>query len=202
MNDCNYCDESFTSEDDYVSHLAGNHDGELSRVDKRRVEQLDTSPTPDSIDFRSVATGGVIVVAILITIGLVVFNPTQGPAQSGDAEVTPTSLGASHIHGPISVEIQDEQLDFSEPVFQLQDDFFHFEGGNGDRWHIHGNRVTLEYALQSLDIDVTADSVTYDGTTYNDSSAEYNVTVTVNGDTITPSEYILTDGDAIQVTVQ
>lgn len=202
MHECNYCDESFKSEDDYVSHLAGNHDGELSRVDKRRVEQLDTSVTPDSLDFRSVATAGVIIVAILITIGLVVFNPTQGPSQSGDTEVVPTSLGASHSHGGITVDILGEELDFSQPSYQLQDDFFHFEGGIGDEWHIHGNRVTLEYALQSLDIEVTSDSVVYDGTTYNNSSTEYDVNVTVNGEPVEPEQYLVKNGDFIRVSVQ
>lgn len=39
MPDCSYCDASFEDDAAYVDHLADAHESELSRIDRRRVEQ-------------------------------------------------------------------------------------------------------------------------------------------------------------------
>lgn len=83
-----------------------------------------------------------------------------------------------------------DRVDLSQRRYQLQDRYFHLEAGNGRIWHLHGERVTLAYAMDTLGISVTDDSVTYQGTTYEEGSA-YDVTVTVGGQDVTPSEYIL-----------
>jgi hypothetical protein len=42
MEDCDYCEESFDDEPAYLDHLAAEHEGELGRIDRRRVQQRTT----------------------------------------------------------------------------------------------------------------------------------------------------------------
>ena len=39
MTECDYCGESFDSEDAYLNHLQAEHRDELGRIDQKRVEQ-------------------------------------------------------------------------------------------------------------------------------------------------------------------
>lgn len=107
-----------------------------------------------------------------------------------------------HTHGSITVTIAGERIDFSRDTYQLQDNYFHFEHGNGDRWHVHGKDVTLQYAMDTLNIHVTNETVTYQGTTYRDSNPGTTVTVEVNGEPVNPRTYVLQDGDRVQINVE
>lgn len=62
--------------------------------------------------------------------------------------------------------------------------------------------VTLGYTMTTLGIDVTNSTVTYQGTTYRDSAPNTTVTVTVNGQPVTPSEYVLQQGDRVKIVVE
>jgi hypothetical protein len=54
--------------------------------------------------------------------------------------------------------------------------------------------------MESLGFDVTRDSFTYQGTSYDDGS-EYDVSVTLNGQSVAPS-YVLQEDDRVVVTVE
>lgn len=113
------------------------------------------------------------------------------------------SADQQHIHGPITFEVEGEEVDFSEDRYQTNHQLFHFEGGSGNPWHAHSWSITLKWAMDSLDgINVSEDSVTYDGTTYDGSDSDTTVTVEVNGEEVTPSEYYLKDGDRVNVVVE
>ncbi|QLG29733.1 hypothetical protein HUG10_19195 (plasmid) [Halorarum halophilum] len=108
-----------------------------------------------------------------------------------------------HIHGPITFEVEGEELDFSEDRYQTNHQLFHFEGGHAEPWHAHSWSMTLEWAMNSLDgINVTENSVTYDGTTYDGSDSDTTVTIEVNGESVDPSEYYLKDGDNVNIVVE
>ena len=89
---------------------------------------------------------------------------------------------------------------------------FDFEGGDGQVWHGHAQRVTLEWAMSSLGIEVTTNAVTFEGTTYRDSDPQYAVSVTVNGEPVDPGAYVLQgapeaqnagrEGDRIRIVVE
>jgi hypothetical protein len=186
MPDCDYCEESFGSESAYLKHLKAEHRGELGPIDKRRIGDAgdDESTLADAAG--PIALGANIVFAAAI-IGYLVFFSGSGSATE------PHNLRGVHAHGTINMSVLGEQVDFSQSEYQRprENRYFHFEGGNGRIWHLHGEGVTLEYAMATLDIGVTDDSVTFQGTTYNDSSAEYDVTVTVGGEDVDPSTYVL-----------
>jgi sulfur carrier protein ThiS len=198
MPDCSYCTQSFDTEDAYRDHLAETHTDEMGRIDRRRV-----SDRLDSEEQR--LSAGLIVGAILgvLLIGGGAYVLFTGGTGSGGATASggqPSALGSIHIHGSMVMTVDGERIDFSKEKYQVQDRYFHFEGGNGDRWHVHGKGVTLQYGMQTLGINVTNNSVTFNGTTYRDGNPNTSVTVAVNGEPVNPATYVLKDGDSIRIT--
>jgi hypothetical protein len=197
MPDCSYCGESFDDDHAHLVHLHEEHQGELGTIDRRRVEE-ELDPEDDA-EFPTgpVVLGIVLAVAVAI-VGYVIFvaggsNAGESGTVNGiDVAQMPDEVSQSaHGHGHINVTIDGQELDFSQQQYQLEADPFHFEGGDGRVWHTHAPGVTLEYAMATLGIDVSQDSVTFEDTTYRDSDPDTNVTVTVNGTPVDPAEYEL-----------
>ena len=215
MPDCRYCGREFDAESDHLDHLGDEHAGELSPIDRRRLESAadagDRSRTP-------LVLAGIVLVlglGVMAGAGYVLLDggssadasasSADGGASASPGNVdavarTPTGVGSVHDHGTIEMRVMGQSVDFSRSQYQLQADPFHFENNNGNRWHVHAQSVTLEYAMGTLDIGVTNDSVTYQGTTYRDGT-NTTVTVAVNGKSVTPSEYVLQDGDRVRIIV-
>jgi len=139
-------------------------------------------------------------------------DPTEATLDDGDSvwvyvstpstDVQPPGAylpeATDHQHGSIEVVVDGEPLNLSRERFQEQNRYFHLEGGDGDTWHAHTYNATYGWALGTLGVDVTADSVTYDNTTYTDGDGA-TVKVLVNGHAVDPESYRLKDGDAIRV---
>lgn len=195
MEQCDYCGAEFESEDAYLAHLAGEHEGELSAIDRRRA----ASVSDDDGEF---PTGPVVIVLVVaFSLALVVY-------------VT-MFLGGSqqpvHQHGLIEITIEGERIDLSRSEYQLQADRFHLEAGNGRMWHTHASGVTLGDALATLGVQVDGSTLTFQGTTYRDGDQGTNVSVTVNGESVDPDSYVLQgvqdesraeQGDHVRVVVE
>jgi len=70
------------------------------------------------------------------------------------------------------------------------------------RWHVENDSTTLAAALGELGVEATADSLAYDGETYNESTNGTTVAYRVDGTVVEdPSEYQLEDGDEVHVLV-
>lgn len=201
--ECGHCGREFDDEEAYLHHLQDEHGDDLGPIERRRVAAL------ESDDGRSVAVYAGIV-GVALAFGLLAYllfsaggglGGTDGTGASADAATTPHDVWSVHYHGTITVEIGGEELDFSRSRFQMQADPFHFENGEGDRWHGHARDVTLEYAMGTLGIEVSEDEVTYDGTTYRDGEGA-RVVVEVNGEPVTPAEYVLEEGDEIRIVAE
>lgn len=182
MEECDYCGSNFPDEAAYLRHLRDAHYEELGRIDRRRVDALgsdgfDVDPGP---------------IAILLIVGLaagIIAYVVFFMGGSAGAPAAQTPYGQAHEHGTMEVVVLGEQVDFSASRYQVQDSDFHFENGDGRVWHTHARGVTIEYALGTLGIGITADSVTVDGTTYEE--PEYEVRITVNGEPVDPTTYVL-----------
>lgn len=108
-----------------------------------------------------------------------------------------------HVHGDISMTVAGESVDFTRDKYQNPSHaaYFHFEGGE-PHWHSHSWSVSLAYAMNTLPgINITADSVTYNNTTYDRSDPGTSITISVNGEPVDPSTYLLKDGDDVTITV-
>jgi hypothetical protein len=224
MPDCNYCGEAFDGETAHLRHLRDEHGGELGAIDRRRVEEGLEEGDDGGPATGPVVLGIVILAAVLVVVYVVVFvggggeSPATETAAEGDAgeaslaEVaqTPGTMGSAHEHGTIEVVIDGQRLDFSRQEYQLQADRFHFEGGEGRVWHKHATGVTLEWAMATLDIGVSEDTVVFEGTVYRDSDPGTNVTVEVNGEPVNPQTYVLDGvdtanadrGDSVRIVVE
>lgn len=184
MPDCEYCGAHFDDDAALLDHLGDDHADELGPIDRRRVRS-------NAGEGRSLPTGplvlaGVVLVALAVIVYVTLFMGGNGPAGGGLGPV-----GSAHEHGSIEMRIMGERVDFSQPRYQVQADRFHFEERNGRIWHTHARGVTLAWAMRTLDINVTADSVTYRGTTYQDSDPDTEVIVEVNGEPVDPTTYVL-----------
>jgi len=196
MPECRYCGETFETEDAELAHLEAEHADELGRIDRRRLG--------DDGGGSGVSGGpvvvGLVVVLVAVVAGYVAFVAGDG----GDAAAAPSDVGSVHYHGTIEVVIEGEPVDFSRAEYQYRStnvDAFHFEGGDGSRWHVHARGVTLEWAMSSLGIEVTEGSVTFGGETHRDGEGA-SVTVAVSGSPVDPSGYVLQEGDHIRVVVE
>jgi len=197
VHSCDYCDATFDDEDDYLAHLAAAHDGELGAVDRRRVAQA-VDDTDGGRATGAFVLGAILAVAVVAGGGVILLSTGGGD----DSPTQPSDVGSAHYHGTIEVVIDGRQLDFSQREYQLRADAFHFEGGDGERWHVHARGVTLEYALSTLGIDTNGSQLSFGGTTYRDGDSATTVAVTVNGDSVTPSDYRLRADDRVQVVVE
>lgn len=199
MPDCDYCGESFGGEDAYLDHLAAEHADELGPIDRRKVEGRGGAGSW----LANIPTGPVVLVFVIgVVVALIAYVTFfVGGSSSGPGSGEPYNLRSVHYHGPINVTVMGDRVDFSQDKYQHQAPAFHFEGGNGDRWHVHAQGVTLKWAMESLGFEVTGTSFTYQGTTYRDSDSNVNVSVTVNGQSVDPSNHVLAEGDNIRIIV-
>ncbi|WP_267640897.1 EGFR-like transmembrane domain-containing protein [Haloarchaeobius amylolyticus] len=201
MYDCDHCGGSFDEEAAYLRHLRDEHHDELGRIERRRVDGLDDGGGPPT---STIALGVAGVLFALIVGGLLVSlgsgNSSAGAATTfvDDSVRQPASLGTVHEHGPMTVTVDGRSLDFSQNKYQLQDDFFHYENGDGSTWHVHGQGVTLEYALESLGMGVTQNGFAFGDEVYRASEGS-TVVYEVNGQPVDPERYVLQDGDRVRV---
>lgn len=203
MPECDYCGEAFDDEAAHLQHLRDAHAGELSRIDQRRVADLD-GDGDGGLPTGPLVLAGVILIALAVVVYVTVFVGGGGPGP----------LGSAHGHGTMEMVVMGGQVDFSQPQYQVAHRKFHFERMNGEPngtvWHTHAEGITLAWAMQTLDIDVTADTVTYRGTTYRDGDSNTEVQVTVNGEPVDPSNYVLKgasvenleEGDHVRIVVR
>jgi hypothetical protein len=201
MESCGHCDETFEDEDAYLSHLAAEHEADLTALERRKVEATNTSVSK-SLSDRMPSGGFLVLLVIILFSAALVALVSFGLGGSSSAEQTPTGVGSVHYHGAIDVVIEGERIDFSQSQYQLQADAFHFEAGNGERWHVHAQGVTFQWAMQSLGINVTRNTVTINGETYRDSDPGTSVSVTIDGNSVDPASYVLREGDTIEIVVE
>ncbi|WP_115863469.1 hypothetical protein [Halorussus litoreus] len=198
VENCDHCDAEFGDEEAYLRHLRDEHGDDLGPIEQRRVAGLGDEGGGGVVAYAA-AVGALALVGLL---AYVLFfsggGASGGPGGGGDG---PSAIGSVHYHGTIDVSIGGQQIDFSQPRFQVRNtgnNAFHFENGNGTHWHGHAQDVTLAYAMGTLDIEVTDETVTYDGTTYGDDSGERAI-VEVNGESVDPASYVLQKGDHVRI---
>jgi len=223
MEECDHCGDTFDDEDAYLAHLAAEHRDELGRIEEKRVENHEAEQDGGRTQlYVSIAAVTVIAALAAFAFGTVfagggggdsTIDPAAqnaqspmatggdvpGPAQ--DQVALPQSPGAVHEHGPMTVEIDGQRLDFTRNRFQLQDDYFHFEPGDlpDNYYHLHAQRITLEYGLETLGIGVTNGTLSYNGTVYDDAAPDQRVVYRVNGEEVNPELYKLSEGDEVTV---
>lgn len=218
MQECDYCGATHDSERAHLKHLKSEHRSELGPIDKRRVGDV-------SVDDGGVPTGpialGVVILASLAVVGFVVFAGGNGGG-GGDAAADgePYNVGQVHDHGTMEAVIDGEELFFEDEEFVELDQAFHFHAGYYDRYgeqiyHLHAQGVTIQYALETLGIEVNDDGTVLEfrDETYDDGDADTSIEITVDGEAVDPGEYVLSgvgpesqaaegEGDDLRIVVE
>jgi hypothetical protein len=68
-------------------------------------------------------------------------------------------FGGEHAHAAIVVFVNDDQLDFSHPQFQIQSKYIHFENDNPYLIHKHATDVPLEMLFASFGLKITSECI-------------------------------------------
>ena len=186
MPDCDYCGATFDEEESYLRHLGEEHEGDLGRIERRRVADLEAAAEGTSIPTGPAVLVGVFVFALAIVAYVIFF---MGSGAGGEASLG--EVRSAHEHGTMEMVVLGERVDFSQPRYQTVADRFHFEAGNGRMWHKHATGVTLAWGMETMDIGLSAGTVEFRGTTYRDSDPSYNVSITVDGEPVDPETYVL-----------
>lgn len=186
MVECDYCGDSFGDEESYRTHLRDEHADDLGPIDRRRVGILDDDGGK-RVETGPLLLGVVLLVAVAAIGGAALLS--NGPFGS---------TGATHIHGAIAMTIDGNQVDLGPGGTSA----FHIHSNDEGRWHVEATDVTLEQGLNELGVSVTDSTVTYQGTTYRASDPNTTVTITVNGNRVTPNEYVPQRGDRIRIVVR
>lgn len=193
---CDYCSDS-VPEDEYLAHLRAEHYSDLSRIDRRRVDK--TLDPPNSNPTRKRYVIGIGLLGLFGLAYLAIFlgaMPDNGlvTSDSSSATMQPDPEDRVHFHGTIELTIDGEPIDFSQSAYTMQDDCFHFHDDDVAEegvWHVHCGDVSLEYALETLGIEATADSIEIDGEEYADDDPDTSVSITVDGEPVDPETYVL-----------
>lgn len=192
MPECDYCGASQAGEEAHLDHLESEHYDELGPIDKRRIDDRNEG---SGFPTGAVAVGVVLLAAAGI-VGYVVF------VLGGTGGTAVGQTGSAHHHGSMQMTVVGNDVDFSESRFQLRDDRFHFEGGEGTRWHAHATGVTFQYAMNALGFDVELEpKALVAEETYTDGEG-YEVIFEINGNEVTDLDYVLKQGDDIRVVVR
>jgi len=96
-------------------------------------------------------TGTVLVVVLLAVAAFAVYSYysyTISPAGSIREGIGP--LGSAHIHQKAAIYIDGSRLNLALPQYQSQDNYAHFEDGDGITLHLHATGINLEYVLSTL----------------------------------------------------
>lgn len=194
MEECDYCGSTFEEEGDHLQHLRNEHYDELGRIDRRRVEGIgeeDTEIDPGPILILLIVG---MTAAIVLYLFFFVVDDGNGTADAADADQTPYNLGGIHEHGTLEVVVLGDEIDFTEDQYIERDQAFHFHDGyQSGLWHTHAEGVTIEYAMATLGFEISENSLSYDGETYE--APDYEVEITVDGEPVDPETHVL-DGVA------
>ncbi|MFP8951884.1 hypothetical protein ACLI4Z_02760 [Natrialbaceae archaeon A-arb3/5] len=182
---CPYCDES-VPDSTYEAHLRREHGEELTPIDRRRVGGHDDGASRrNAVLYAGI---GIVLAAFAVGYLVLVFGPGM---TSSSAAVQPDESAPVHEHGTIDVQYDDTVVEFDDSQYLERDDCFHFHGyDDAAVWHTHCEGVTIEYALETLGMDVTVDRFAIGNETFAEENGD-DISVTADGEDVDPQEYVL-----------
>ena len=152
---------------------------------KKRIKNLKTIILP-------------IIAAIVIIAGISIYVSSQNTLSV--AGFGP--LGSAHEHAAFLVKVNGQNIDFSQPQYQVQSDYIHVENGDGTTLHRHATNVTFADFLKSvkMDIDKKNNCLAFtNGTEYCDDDNNKLRTFINGNSTGSISDYILNNNDCLLV---
>jgi hypothetical protein len=138
MTECSYCGESVESEAAELQHLRDEHADELSRIDRRRVGDIEDED--GGLPTGPIIIAGVVLIALAVVVYVTVFV-------GGGSASEPGPVGSAHEHGTMEMVVLGEEVDFSQGQYQVVVERFHFENNDGEVWHTHATGARIAWEL-------------------------------------------------------
>ncbi len=164
---------------------------------KKKKSYFDISRKKRSKNFKTVILPIIAAIVIIAIISMYVSSQnTLSVAGFGP-------LGSAHEHAAFIVKVNGQNIDFSQPKYQVQSDYIHVENGDGSTLHRHATNVTFADFLKSvkMDIDMKNNCLIFtNGTEYCDDNNNKLRTFINGNSTKSISDYVLNNNDRLLVT--
>ena len=164
--------------------------------DKKKRSYFDVTRKRRSKNLKTIILPIIAVIAIIAVISMFLYSPNLPPSGFG-------ALGSAHTHAAFLVKVNGENIDFSQPQYQVQSDYIHVENGDGTTLHRHATNVTFADFLKSIkmDLDETNNCLVFtnNGTQYCHNN-DNQLRTFINGNpTDSISDYVINDNDRLLV---
>ena len=164
--------------------------------DKKKKSYLDITRKKRIKNLKTIILPIIAAIVIIAVISIYVFSQnTLSVAGFGP-------LGSAHEHAAFLVKVNGQNIDFSQPQYQVQSDYIHVENGDGTTLHRHATNVTFVDFLKSvkMDIDKKNNCLTFtNGTEYCDDDNNKLRTFINGNSTGSISDYVLNNDDRLLV---
>jgi len=162
---------------------------------KKKKSYLDVTRKKRSKSIKTIVLPIIGVIAIIAVISIFLYAPNLPPAGVG-------AIGSAHTHAAFLVKVNGDNIDFSQPQYQVVSDYIHVENGDGTTLHRHATNVTFAEFLKSVKMDIDEENNCLDftnGTQYCNNN-DNQLRIFVNGSpTDSISNYVINDNDRLLV---
>ena len=144
---------------------------------KKKKSYFDISRKKRSKNFKTVILPIIAVIAIIAVISMYVSS------QNNLSVAGFGPLGSEHEHAAFLVKVNGQNIDFSQPKYQVQSDYIHVENGDGTTLHRHATNVTFADFLKSVKMDIDKKNnclIFTNGTEYCDDNNNNNKTKNIH----------------------
>jgi hypothetical protein len=173
-----------------------NNKNNVDDDDKKKKSYFDITRKKRIKNLKTIILPIIAAIVIIAGISIYVFSQnTQSVAGFGP-------LGSAHEHAAFLVKVNGQNIDFSQPQYQVQSDYIHVENGDGTTLHRHATNVTFVDFLKSvkMDIDKKNNCLTFtNGTEYCDDDNNKLRTFINGNSTGSISDYVLNNNDRLLV---
>ena len=174
-----------------------NNKNNVDDDDKKKKSYFDITRKKRIKNFKTIIIPIIAAIVIIAGISIYVFSQnTLSVAGFGP-------LGSAHEHAAFLVKVNGQNIDFSQPQYQVQSDYIHVENGDGTTLHRHATNVTFVDFLKSVKMDIDKKNKNClaftNGTEYcNDENNKLRTFINGNS-TGYISDYILNNNDRLLV---
>ncbi|MGI9011403.1 MAG: hypothetical protein ACR2F1_09485 [Nitrososphaeraceae archaeon] len=162
---------------------------------KKKKSYFDISRKKRSKNFKTVILPIIAAIVIIAVISMYVSSQnTLSVAGFGP-------LGSAHEHAAFLVKVNGQNIDFSQPKYQVQSDYIHVENGDGSTLHRHATNVTFVDFLKSVKMDIDKKNnclIFTNGTEYCDDNNN-KLRTFINGNSTKSISDVLNNNDRLLV---
>jgi hypothetical protein len=162
-------------------------------ANKKKKSYIDVTRRKRSKNIKTVILPIIAIIAIIAVISIFLYSQNLPPSSFG-------ALGSAHTHAAFLVKVNGENIDFSQPQYQVVSDYIHVENGDGTTLHRHATNVTFADFLESVKMNIDEENNCLEftnGTEYCNNNFN-QLRAFVNGNsTNSISDYVINDNDRL-----